>query len=148
MGSSLRIRCAFAQYGHSRSAYSITTGPWPRVWSAGPGSGGGALLQRVKDEVRAGDLERRREVRPLDGAVGPDHDERTARDAVVVRPDAVCLRHLALRVEVREQRDGDALVLLEGLVAERAVDGDAHQLRPLLLDLRKHLLVDAQLVGA
>ena len=125
IGSSFRIRCALAQYGHSRSAYSMTTGPSPRAWSAGPGSGGGALLQRVKDEVRAGHLERRREVGPLDHAVRADHHERAARDAVLLRPHAVRPRHLALGVEVGEQRDGDALVLLEGLVAEGAVDRDA-----------------------
>src|SRR6187551_464989 len=148
IGISLRIRCAFAQYGHSRSAYSMTTGPWPRVWSAGPGSGGGALLQRVKDEVRAGDLEGRREVGPPDGLVRADHHERAAGHAVVLRPHAVRLRYLALGVEVREERDRQPLVLLKGLVAERAVDGDADQPRALPLELGQDLLVDAQLVGA
>src|ERR671910_3588351 len=121
-GSSLRIRCAFAQYGHSRSAYSTTTGPSPRLWSAGPGSGGGALLQRVKDEVRPRHLERRRQVGPLDRSVWADHHERAAGHAVVLGPDAVGLRHLALRVEVGEQRDREPAVLLEGPVAEGAVD--------------------------
>src|SRR5918994_3590047 len=112
------MRCALAQYGHSRSAYSTTTGPSPRVWSPGPGSGGGALLQRVKDEVRPRHLERRRHIGPLNGSVGSDHYERAARHPVVLGADAVGLRDLALRVEVGEQRDGEAGMLLERLVAE------------------------------
>src|SRR5215208_4471526 len=107
----------------------MTTGPWPRAWSPGPGSGGGALLQRVKDEVRPRHLERRREIGPLDDSVGADHHERAAGDAVLLGPHAVRLGHLALRVEVGEQWDGEPLVLLEGLVAERAVDRDPDELR-------------------
>src|SRR5262245_65893015 len=105
----------------------MTTGPSPRAWSAGPGSGGGALLQRVKNEVRARDLERGRQVRPPDDPVGTDHDEREAGEAVPVGVHPVGLRDLALRVEVGQQRNGEALMLPEGLVAEGAGDRAAVQ---------------------
>src|SRR4051794_26988795 len=94
-----------------------STPPWPRTWSSGPGSGGPALVKCVEDEIGARDLERAwRRVRPHDAEVGPDHHESAPRDAVVVDPQAVPARDLALGVEVREQRDGDAQVLLERLV--------------------------------
>src|SRR5215217_7419238 len=126
----------------------MTTGPAPRTWSSAAGSGGGALLQRVKDEVRPRHLERRRGVGPLDDPVGPDHHQRATGHAVLVRPDSVRLRDLPFWVEVREQRDLGVEVLLESLVAEGAVDRDAEQSRAPLLELREYLLVDAQLVGA
>ena len=60
--SAVRIRWARAQCGHSRSAYSTTSGPSPRTWSSS-GAGGVRrsvlLVQRVEDQVGARDLERR-----------------------------------------------------------------------------------------
>src|SRR5579875_3332909 len=47
-------RLGAAQWGHSKSAYSITTGadPEPRTWSSGPGAGTGAERRALK--LRAG----------------------------------------------------------------------------------------------
>ena len=62
------------------------------MWSSAPGSGGGLrCVQRVKDQVRARDLERRGDVRPLDDAVGLDHHERTPVVAALLDEDAVGL---------------------------------------------------------
>ena len=79
---------------------------------------------------------------------GPIITSARCADAVLLDVDAVGLGDLALGVEVGQQRDRHAEVLLEGLVGEGRVDGDAEQLAPLLLELAQHLLVDVQLVGA
>src|SRR5690606_31609847 len=105
----------------------------PRTWSSASGAGtpalvrsGGLLLEGVEDEADTRDLERRRRaVRPAHDPVGADHDERAGRDAVVLDPDAELARDRALGVEVREQRDREPEMALEGLVRVRGVDGDA-----------------------
>src|SRR5439155_8902588 len=55
---------------------------------------------------------------------------------------------LALRFEVREQREMEVAVLGEGQVTPHAVYRDAHQLRVELPELREHGLIQRQLVGA
>src|SRR2546423_220295 len=133
----------------------------PRTWSSGPEggtsalprsalrSGDCALFERVEDQVRARDLERRwRAVRPLHDAVRADHHERSCGHAALLVVDAELAGHLALRVEVREQRDRHAELLLEGIVRIRGVYRHAVQIDAARLQLAEHLLVDVQLVGA
>src|SRR3954453_12662960 len=96
------------------------------MWSSSAGGGTGALRKGVEDEVRARDLERAgRAVDPLDGQVGADHRERARRAAPLLVVEAVRLRQRALRVEVGEQRDADAELLLERVVRVGGVDRDA-----------------------
>src|SRR3954447_25967956 len=127
----------------------MTSGPSPRMWSSGAGGGTGALRNRVEDQVRPRDLERAgRTVDPLDRQVGADHDERSRRVAPALVVQAEGLGELALRVEVGEQRDADAEMLLERLMRVGRVDRYAVELDALRLELAEHLVVDVQLVGA
>src|SRR4051795_2232106 len=97
----------------------MTSRPSPRTWSSASGSGGLELVKGVEDEIGAWDLEgRRRHVRPLHLEVRPDHHQRALVVAAFLDVDVVLLRHLALGMEVGEQRERDAQVLLEGLVRE------------------------------
>src|SRR5436190_22778112 len=127
----------------------ITSGPSPRTWSSSVGGGSGALRNGVEDEVRARDLERaRRAVRPLDRQVGADHHERARRGAPLLVVDAVSVRYRALRVEIGQQRDADAQMVLERLVGVGRVDRDAVELDALALEVVEHLVVDVELIGA
>src|SRR3954454_1620646 len=100
----------------------MTSLPSPRTWSSGCGSGGPELVKGVEDEIGARDLEgRRRHVGPLHVQVRPDDDERALVVAALLDVGPVRARDLALRVEVGEQGEGDAELLLEGLVGERGV---------------------------
>src|SRR3954452_6518735 len=106
------------------------------MWSSSAGGGTGALRKGVEDEVRAGDLQRAgRTVDPLDSQIGADHHERARRAAPLLVVEAVRPRNGALRVEVSEQRDADAEVLLEGVVRVGRVDRDAVHLGALRLEL-------------
>ena len=66
----------------------------------------------------------------------------------LVEVGAVARDHLSLGLEVGEQRDRDPELLPERPVGPGRVDAHADQGRALLLDLRQHLLVDRELVGA
>src|SRR4051794_37504043 len=108
----------------------MTSLPSPRTWSSGCSSGGLELVYGVEDEIGAWNLEGcRRHVRPLHLEVRPEHHERALVVTALLDVDAVLLRDLALRVEVGEQRDRDAEMLLERLVREGGVDRDPVELR-------------------
>src|SRR5918998_1726129 len=105
-------------------------------------------LRKSRSTRSASASERRGAVGPLHRPL-PVHQHQAASGyAVLVRPHAVGPGHLALRVEVGQQREVKVQVAAEGAVAERPVDRYAEQLRAALLELAQHLLVDAELVGA
>src|SRR5438093_9929596 len=106
------------------------------------------LVQRLEDAVGAGVDGDRRAVAPEDGAVLVDHEQGALGDAVVrpIRP--VALGDRALGMEVSQQGNMEVAVLRERGVAPHAVDRDPQQPGPVLLELRKDLVVQRHLVPA
>src|SRR3954454_23613234 len=119
------------------------------MWSSGAGGGTGALRNGVEDQVGPGDLEcAGRTVDPLDRQVGADHYEPPCRTAPAVVVAAERVGDRTFGVEVGEQRDADAQVVLERLVRVGRVDRYAVHLDALGLEIGENLVVDVQLVRA
>src|SRR6185312_10597630 len=105
-------------------------------------------LQRRKDTVRPRVDAHRRYVTPPDHALGVDDEQGSFAEAVRCPIDAVCLRHRALRLEVRKEREMELPFRRERRVTPRAVHGDPEELRLVASKLRHDLVVERHLVSA
>ena len=105
-------------------------------------------LERVEDAVGAGIHADRREVAPADDAVAVDHEQRALGEAVLLAIHAVAPRHVALGLEVGEQRKLELAASRERAMAPRAVDRDAEQLGVVFRELVRHLVVERHLIAA
>ena len=117
------------------------------VFPAGPGAGVLAALlrrQRVEgreDAVGAGVHADGGEIAPAHDPLRVDHDQRALREAVLVAIGAVAPRDVALRLEVGEEREMKLPRLANARWHQRAIHGNAEELRAVFLELRRHLVV-------
>src|SRR5437763_715641 len=105
-------------------------------------------LERFEYAVGAGIDADRRQIVPAHDSLAVDDEECTLRVAVFFTIRAVAARYGPFRLEVGEQREPQLARLGEGAVAPDAVDGDAQELRVVLLEFAPHLVVQRQLIAA
>ena len=108
----------------------------------------GKPLQRVENAVGPRVHGNRREIAPEHDAVSVEHEQGAFADAILLPICAILLRNGALRLEIRQQRNVQVVMLHIRLVAPGAVDRDAQDRRVELVKHRQDLVVQRHLISA
>src|SRR5436190_479980 len=106
------------------------------------------LFQRFQNAVGSGIDCNRRAVTPGDHSVLVDHEQSAFAAAVARAVGPVFLRDVALRLEIRKQREMQMTVLGKCFMTPGAVHGNTQKRRAMALKVGENLVVECELVAA
>src|SRR3954468_3962864 len=109
---------------------------------------GGQRIEGREDAVSARVDANGREVAPPDHSLGVNDHERALGEAILLTIRTVATRYVTLRFEVSEQGEMDVARFAECAVAPGTVNRNAEHLRAVLVELRLHFVIDADLIAA